>query len=191
MAGHQGLLVLGGPMGVNDKAEYPYLSQVERLIGEAVAAGKPVLGLCLGAQLMASALGGKVFPNRTKEIGCYRVDLTAEGRADPLFAGMGPRVPVFQWHGDTFTLPEGAVLLATAPTCAHQAFRYGRNAYGLQFHLEVTPDIVAEWADAYAAELAVFDGRSPGDLMAEVAAWQPDFAAHAGRFGRNLAAVFG
>ncbi|MGB9456484.1 MAG: gamma-glutamyl-gamma-aminobutyrate hydrolase family protein [Bryobacteraceae bacterium] len=142
-AGYDGLIFMGGAMSVNDGL--PYLEQEARWIAEAVEAGRPVLGVCLGAQLIAKALGARVYPNPVKEIGWFEIDLTAEGAADPLFAGAGPRETVLQWHGETFDLPAGARWLASSSACRHQAFRIGRGAYALQFHLEVTPEMIADW----------------------------------------------
>ena len=137
-----GLVFMGGPMSVND--DLPYLRIEEQMIRDAAAKEKPVLGICLGAQLIAKALGAAVRKNGAKEIGWYDVDFTAHAVQDPLFRGLR-RETVFHWHGETFDLPEGAVLLASSRLCRNQAFRAGRNAYGLQFHLEVTPEMIADW----------------------------------------------
>lgn len=187
---HDGLIVLGGPMSVHDQAEYPHLARAESLIREAVAVGVPTLGVCLGAQLVAKAMGAEVRPNAVKEIGCYPVRLTDDGQRDPLFVGLGPEVAVFQWHGDTFALPSGAALLATAPLCRHQAFRIGANAYGLQFHVEVTADMVESWAVAYREELATFNGMEPGDLRRAFAAAESELRRTAGVMAGNLVALF-
>ena len=104
-----------------------------------------MLGVCLGAQLIAKALGASVYRNPVKEIGWFEIEVTGEGAADPLFAGVGPRETVFQWHGETFDLPPGARWLASSTACCHQAFRIGSSAYALQFHLEVTPEMIADW----------------------------------------------
>jgi GMP synthase-like glutamine amidotransferase len=138
-----GLIFMGGPMSVND--DLPYIRQELRLIEEAVARGKPVLGVCLGAQLIARALGGRVYKNPLKEIGWFPVRFTAAAQTDRLFAGLGAPELVFHWHGETFDLPAGAELLASSDACRHQAFRAGANVYGLQFHLEVTPEMIADW----------------------------------------------
>ena len=105
----------------------------------------PVLGICLGAQLLAKTLGARVYPNRVKEIGWYPIELTPAAADDPLFAQSGAQT-VFQWHGDTFDLPAGAVHLARSPLCENQAFRYGHNAYGLQFHIEMTAAMIDDLA---------------------------------------------
>ena len=123
---------------------------------EAVEAGRPFLGVCLGVQLLAAALGARVYAAERPEVGLLEVELTAEGRADPLFAGLDDRLVSLQWHGDTFDLPAGAVRLARSPTVPNQAFRAGERAYGVQFHLEVTGEMAREWAEipAYRDSLA-------------------------------------
>ncbi len=123
----------------------PYLEREARWITEAVEAGQPVLGVCLGAQLIAKALGARVYPNPVKEVGWFEIDLTAEGAADPVFAGAGPRETVLQWHGETFDLPAGARWLASSSACRSQAFAIGSSTYALQFHLEVTPEMIVDW----------------------------------------------
>lgn len=140
-----GLVVMGGPLGAYEEDRYPFLRKECELLGAAARRGSPVLGVCLGAQLLAKALGAKVFPGPGKEIGFGSIDLTAAGRQDPLFAGLGNALPAFHWHGDTFTLPEGAVLLASSPMYAHQAFRFGSQAYGFQFHIEQDAETWAMW----------------------------------------------
>jgi GMP synthase-like glutamine amidotransferase len=134
----QGLVIMGGPMGVNDEEPWPWLAAEKAFIKKALAADLPVLGVCLGAQLMAAALGGKVYANRQKEIGFYEVEQTAEGLESGLL-GLNPKFEPFHWHGDTFDLPLGAIRLAKSAACANQAFAVGRRALGLQFHLEVSP----------------------------------------------------
>ncbi len=141
-----GLVVLGGPMNVDQVSEYPFLQRELTWLREAIARDLPVLGICLGSQLLAKSLGARVFPNQVKEIGWYDVELTAPAD-DPLFGGLTGRHTVFQWHGDTFELPAGAVQLARSRQCEQQAFRYGTKIYGLQFHIEVTVDMVDEWLD--------------------------------------------
>jgi len=142
-ARYDGLIFMGGAMSVNDGL--PHLEREARWIAQAVEAGRPVLGVCLGAQLIAKALGASVYRNPVKEIGWFEIELTGEGAADPLFAGVGPRETVFQWHGETFDLPPGARWLASSTACCHQAFCIGSSAYALQFHLEVTPEMIADW----------------------------------------------
>jgi GMP synthase (glutamine-hydrolysing) len=146
-----GLIVMGGPMGVYEQDRYPFLKRELDYIGKVVDAGKPVLGICLGSQLIAHALGARVYPNRKKEIGWYRVHLTSEGKKDPLMKGANAPW-VFQWHGDTFDLPKGARRLASSTLCKNQAFRFGQNVYGLQYHLEVNKDMILDWLDQPGAE---------------------------------------
>ena len=132
-------------MNVDEVEKYPHLAQEVEWIKQALAAGLPTLGICLGAQLLAKALGAKVYPNRVKEIGWYSAELTPHADRDPLFEGGGKQITVFHWHGDTFDLPPGTVRLAESKLCRNQAFRYGRSAYGLQFHIEMTAELIDSW----------------------------------------------
>lgn len=138
------VLSMGGPMNVYEEAQYPFLRDETRFLQEAAAGDLPVLGICLGAQMIAKAAGAAVTKNRVEEVGWGSVRLTDEGLADPLFCDLPPALPVFQWHGDTFGIPEGGTLLATGSECRHQAFRFGRS-YGLQFHLEADRPLLAKW----------------------------------------------
>lgn len=158
---YHGLVVLGGPMNCDQVARYRHLATEVQAIQAAVAAGKPVLGICLGSQLLARALGAPVTANPVKEIGWYDLRPTEAGRRDPLFRHLAGTEKIFQWHGDTFAIPRGAVHLATSPDCAHQAFRYGDNVYGLQFHLEVDAPMIHRWlhAPVNVRELAGLAGR--------------------------------
>jgi GMP synthase (glutamine-hydrolysing) len=142
-AAYDGLIFMGGPMSVNDPL--PYLAREMGVIQEAARIGQPVLGVCLGAQLIAKALGARVYRNPIKEIGWFDVEFTPAAARDPLFAGAAPRETVFHWHGETFDLPAGAVRLASSSRCRNQAFRVGETIYGLQFHLEVTPAMIEDW----------------------------------------------
>jgi GMP synthase-like glutamine amidotransferase len=139
------LIVMGGAMGANDDQRHPFLGDLKNLIRTVVAARTPYLGICLGGQLLASALGAKVVSNRWEELGTLDVALMQEGKADRLFGGIASRFSTFQWHHDSFDLPEGAVLLASSTACPHQAFRVGDSAWGLQFHPEVTEAIIRDW----------------------------------------------
>jgi GMP synthase (glutamine-hydrolysing) len=138
------LLVMGGEMNVYQEDKYPWLIEETQAIREAVEAGKAVLGVCLGGQLLAKALGAQVHIGVATEIGLTPITLTEAGEADPLFEGL-PEVEVVEWHDDTFDIPAGAVALARSEGCAHQAFRFGQQVYGLQFHPEVSPLMLAEW----------------------------------------------
>jgi GMP synthase-like glutamine amidotransferase len=135
-----GFVFMGGPMSVNDDLDF--IREEIAVIRRAAARGVPVLGVCLGAQLIARALGARVYKNPVKEIGFAPV--TFHGN-DALFEGLGPAEDVFHWHGETFDLPPGAELLASSERCRHQAFRVGEAIYGLQFHPEVTPAMIGEW----------------------------------------------
>jgi GMP synthase-like glutamine amidotransferase len=143
MDGAAGLIFLGGPMSVND--DLPYLRKEMCLISRAIARQQPVLGICLGAQLIAKTLGAKVYRNPVKEVGWYNIRITDAAGEDALFRDVSPCELVFHWHGETFDLPRGAVRLAGSAVCKNQAYRFGINVYGLQFHLEVTPEMIAEW----------------------------------------------
>src|SRR6476661_6701447 len=143
--GYELIVAMGGPMSVNDEQEHPWLVDEKRLIREAVAAGVGYWGACLGVQLLASSLGARVYAGETPEVGVLPVTLTDEGAADPVLEGLPRELPTLQWHGDTFDLPDGAVRLAGSPAYPNQAFRIG-NAYGVQFHLEVSREMAREWA---------------------------------------------
>ena len=143
------LIVLGGPMNVDEEDIYPFLKPENDFIGQALKDGVPYLGICLGAQLLAKAAGAKVVKSPVKEVGWYHIALTAEGKTDPLFKDFRAQDPVYQWHGDMFEIPVGGQLLATAQGCPHQALKVGDNAYGLQFHVEITEQSIKEWCAAY------------------------------------------
>jgi GMP synthase (glutamine-hydrolysing) len=153
LADYGALVLLGGPMSAIDAEENPTLSAQVDLCREAIERDFPTLGICLGGQLLAHAGGARVFPGETPEIGWYDVHLSLESHDDPLFTGLPNPLPVFQWHGDGFDLPAGALHLASSPLFPHQAFRLGENVYGVQFHLEVEEPMVKEWMAVNAAEL--------------------------------------
>lgn len=133
------LIILGGPMSVNDEGEFPWLTAEKTFIRQVIDCNRPVLGICLGSQLIASALGAAVKPNKHKEIGWLAIEgITTSGETTITL----PTTTVFQWHGETFDLPDGATLLARSQACAHQAFLYKDKVLALQFHLEVTPELV-------------------------------------------------
>jgi GMP synthase-like glutamine amidotransferase len=131
------LVIMGGPMSVNDEIQYPWLDKEKKFIKEVIQSGKPTLGICLGAQLIAASMGGDVFPNSVKEIGWFPVQATKTDNT--LFFQFPKEIPVFHWHGETFNLPEGAVSIAESKGCKNQAFQIGDSVIGLQFHLETTP----------------------------------------------------
>jgi GMP synthase (glutamine-hydrolysing) len=145
LEGYHGLVVLGGPMSVYDDHRFAHLTTEMKLIEDAMKRNLPVLGICLGAQLIAKTLGAGVYPNKQKEIGWYDLNPRTEAAEDPMFKSLGRTEKVFQWHGDTFDIPSGAVHLAASPLCVNQAFRYSENVYGLQFHLEVDEPMILRW----------------------------------------------
>lgn len=168
--GYRGLVILGGPMSVDQVEEHPHLATEVRLIEAAIGRGLPVLGICLGAQLIAKTLGARVCANMEKEIGWYDVSVTEAGRRDRLFHHARETERIFQWHGDTFDVPSGAVRLARSTACENQAFRYGENVYGLQFHLEVNEPLIERWlrVPQHRRELEELKGRiDPEAIRAE------------------------
>lgn len=162
------VLAMGGPMGVNDEAEHPWLVAEKQWIAGAVRAGRPYLGVCLGGQLLAASLGAQVRTGPVPEVGVLPVALTADGKADPVFSSLGSQFPALQWHGDAFDLPVGAVHLGSSAAYPNQAFRYGDIAYAVQFHLEVTDWLLAEWrhVPAYQASAEIALGESGFEFLA-------------------------
>jgi GMP synthase-like glutamine amidotransferase len=132
------LIIMGGPMSVNDETDYPWLVQEKQFIRATIDAGKPVIGICLGAQLIANSLGSKVYPNPVKEIGWYPIQSVKTEKREVF--KFPDRVDVFHWHGETFSLPNDAIRIAESEGCKNQAFQVGHNIIGLQFHLETTPE---------------------------------------------------
>jgi GMP synthase (glutamine-hydrolysing) len=153
---YRGLIVLGGPMNVEEHPHRAHLTTELKAIERALSQGKPVLGICLGAQLLAHVLGAPIRRLQTPEIGWYDLHRTAHGRADPLLGALGDAAPVFQWHSYHFDIPAGAQHLARTDGCEPQAFRYGSNAYGFQFHLEMDAALIERWLNtaAYREDLA-------------------------------------
>lgn len=144
--GFDGLILMGGPMSAADDGGHPHYARLRQAVRRFHDAGRPVLGICLGAQIIARSFGKPVYRNAVTEIGFSPVRLTDAGRADPLFAGLGPELCPMQWHEDTFDLPEGATRLAENGACLNQAYRVGRSTYAVQFHPEVDRDMVRAWA---------------------------------------------
>ena len=154
LGGFGGLLILGGPMNADDLSAHPFLEAERSLIRSAIQSGVPVMGICLGAQLIARVLGAKVYKAERAEIGFKRVERSPEASDDALFGQFPEFGMVFQWHEDTFDLPLGATRLAHSTVCENQAFRWGDHVWGVQFHLEVTAPMVRSWVEAYRAELS-------------------------------------
>jgi GMP synthase (glutamine-hydrolysing) len=180
------IVAMGGPMGAYEQSTHPWLAAEQRLLREAVGGGVPVFGVCLGAQLVAASMGARVYAGRAPEVGVLEVELTQAGREDPVTASLPSRFLTLQWHADTFELPAGAVRLASSAAYANQAFRIGEATYAVQFHIEVTDAMAAEWGrvPAYAAALEAV--RGPGAL----AHLLEEFALHAGEMRRQARDLF-
>jgi GMP synthase-like glutamine amidotransferase len=189
------IIAMGGPMGTYDEDDHPWLVAEKHMIRDAVESGVPYFGACLGAQLLAASLGGDVYPGPAPEVGVLPVQLTAAGKEDPVAGGLPPAFPALQWHSDTFDLPRGAELLASSAAYAGQLYRWGDVAYGVQFHLEVTGGMAAQWsrvpAYADALERVLGPGALAG-LLADFARAAPEMQGLARRlFGRWLDHVGG
>lgn len=138
------LLIMGGPMNIHQEVSYPWLTKEKHFIGKAIESGLSVIGICLGAQLLADVLGSKVYRGSEKEIGWFPITLTEAGRQTKVFKELPNRFEVFHWHGDTFDIPRSAIRLAESEACTNQAFLYDERVLGLQFHLESTPESVQQ-----------------------------------------------
>lgn len=162
------LIIMGGPMNIYQEDTYPWLADEKRHIKKAISAGRRVLGICLGAQLIADVLGAKVYANRDKEIGWFPVETTEAASSSKLFSAFPRQLDVFHWHGDTFDIPAGAVHAARSAGCAHQAFVYDERVVGLQFHLETTPanaqQLIAHGGDELVAGRYI---QSPQAMLAD------------------------
>ena len=180
------VLAMGGPMGAHDEAEHPWLAVEKRWIAAAVRAGVPYFGVCLGAQLLAASLGAPVHTGQIPEVGVLPVTVAAAGRDDPVLGVLGGEFPALQWHGDTFGIPHGAVRLAGSAAYPNQAFRFGNAAYAVQFHIEVTDHMLAEWGQvpAYRKSVQAVLGASGFEILAA------EFAAARASMARSAALMF-
>jgi GMP synthase (glutamine-hydrolysing) len=177
------LIVMGGPIGVYDAPDYPFLTVEIELIRSRLEAKRPVLGVCLGSQLMAAALGAKVFPGTNGvELGWESVRLTEAGERHPLADVAGDDRPVLHWHGDTFDLPEGATLLASTSRYAHQAFAVGSYGLALQFHVETDADELEQWFVAFAGDIRRMGPDTLSILRADTAKYAAGLAERNARF---------
>lgn len=183
LAAADALVVFGGEQSAIDDARHPYLPELARRMAGFHATGRPILGICLGSQILARAFGGTNLVGSHPEFGWVEVTLTEAGRADPVLSAAGDRFRSFQWHSDSFTLPEGAVHLAESAGAAHQAFRIGRATYGTQFHFEANRAVVADWTRTFPA---LTEGMSPG-WIARHPRLAPSLGAEADRAGLALA----
>src|SRR3954452_23092444 len=183
---HDALIVLGGAQSAVDDTEYPYLPVLAGLMRRFGDADRPVLGICLGGQLLARAYGAENILGAAREFAWTTLEVTREGSADPLFSGLGGRFEVFQWHTDSFSLPKGAVRLASSSTARNQCFRIGRAVYGVQFHFEAGSEVVEAWTVEYRDAM---ERIAPGwlDRYPEEAARH---AADADRAGLAIARAF-
>lgn len=145
LSSYDALIVLGGPMNVDQTDDYPFLLTEIKAIQQALAAKMPILGICLGSQLLAAALGSTVYSAKEKELGWYKLQPTSQGASDPLIQHWQDEETIFQWHSYTFDLPKDAIHLVKNEACPNQAYRYSDNAYGFQFHLEITADLIERW----------------------------------------------
>ena len=187
---YDALIALGGPVSVYQREDVEFIDDSLAILRASLHREIPVLGICLGAQMVAHCLGGRVWPGRIKglrkEVGWFPLELTPRGIVDPGFHGFPVLEPVFQWHGDSFDLPPLAWRLASGHLYRNQAFRFGHWVYGLQFHIEATAAMVAEWVHVFADELAALDHVKP-DLLVELAerhapAWEAPARVLAERF---------
>jgi GMP synthase (glutamine-hydrolysing) len=176
------LIILGGPMNVNEEDSFPFLRWEKRIIRAAIDEAVPILGICLGAQLIAASLGAPVFQGPVKEIGWSPISITLHGQVDSLLGYLPENATVFQWHSDGFDLPAGAIRLASSAHYSTQAFRVGKTVYGLQFHLEVTPRMIERWIDERSKDLALAPYVLPDKIRADTQSYAPTLKYYGERF---------
>jgi GMP synthase (glutamine-hydrolysing) len=181
------IIILGGPMNVYEEDKYPFLKDEDEFLKEVIGKDLPALGFCLGAQLIAKAKGAIVKKAPEKEIGWFKISLNRNGLNDPLFQGFPRDINVFQWHGDTFEIPEGAHKLAESEICPNQAFRIGKKIYGLQFHVEVTEEMIQQWFDSYKDEIESLKGLvNPNQVISDAKLRSKSYRTQARMFCSNF-----
>lgn len=183
-----GLVIMGGPMGVYEYDRYPFIRNELHLIEDTLKQNKPLLGVCLGSQLLASALGSEVTKGKQKEIGWHRVKLADAAQEDPLWNGVERAFMACHWHGDVFDLPTGSTALASSILTPCQAFRYGAAAYGILFHMEFTPDILRGMTTAFKDELRE-EGLDGDSILRESETYLPPLHRNANRVFSRWAAL--
>lgn len=188
LSAYGAVVVLGGPMNVDEEERYSFLSAEKCLLRKCIQQRIPILGICLGAQLLARVLGAKVYKNEFPEIGCMKVVLTEDGRKSPLFGGISsPDMSVFQWHGDTYDLADEALHLAKSTRCRHQVFSKDNRFFGVQFHIEVSLADAKKWAESYGLDLHG-DERESAQAILEMKEgdWPQEIAQSAEQVFRNF-----
>ncbi|HEY7555728.1 MAG TPA: gamma-glutamyl-gamma-aminobutyrate hydrolase family protein [Candidatus Binatia bacterium] len=176
------LIILGGPMGIADEERFPFLRWEKRIIRAAIDESVPILGICVGAQLIAATLGARTYHGSVKEIGWSQISITPHGQVDSLLGYLPESATVFQWHGDGFDLPERAVSLASSTHYKTQAFRLGKIIYGLQFHLEITPRMIERWIGERSKDLASAPYVSPEKILVDTLNHAPTSKYYGERF---------
>lgn len=181
------ILILGGPMGVNEEDKYPFLAPEIEYIKKSLKTEVPIVGICLGAQLIAKALGAPVYKNRAVEIGWYEIYLTDAALSDPVLKGLPERFYAFHWHGDTFDLPKNAVLLASSRLCKNQIVRFKPNVYGFQCHFELDDVSIREWLIGYEEEIRSLKTIiSPEKILSDTKVIFPEYKNISSRLFENL-----
>jgi GMP synthase-like glutamine amidotransferase len=186
---YAGLIVMGGPMSAKDEHTFPFLTETMGLIRAFAAADRPVLGVCLGAQIIAHAFGGEIYRMGKLESGFYQLDLTAEGKADPLFRDIPAAITTFENHYEATRNTPGAVPLVTGGACPVQAFRIGSKTYGVQFHVEVTIDIIRDWIRVFGTDFCRDEPRLLTDLDRQFELHFPDYVRACNTLTRNWLAL--
>ena len=184
--GIEAVVSLGGPMNVYEEDKYPFLRDENIFIQKILKAEIPFLGICLGSQLLAKACGAKVTKSPQKEIGFDQIQLSREGKEDPLFAGLDEEIDVYQWHEDMWRVPKNGILLAMGKGCPHQAFKVGPCAYGFQFHIEITDKSIREWSDEYFSPDDRAGQKKKAAMLKQYSKKQPEFLAAAERIYLNF-----